>query len=63
MIDDSTRLAGVVEVTVTLTDLKGSRTESKLLECNNYSLSDVGTVVQREAYELLRMVAADESRN
>jgi hypothetical protein len=57
MTNDTDKLLGVVKISVSIETPSGLFEETKALECNGFSLADVGTVIQREAYELLRQVA------
>jgi len=61
MIQDNDKLHGVVEIVIALTDTRGRRHLSTAIVARGYTLSDVGTVLQRETYELLRRVADGQS--
>jgi hypothetical protein len=61
MVQDNDKLHGVVEISVKLTDTRGAHQQSTAIVTRGFTLSEVGTVLQRETYELLRLVAEGQT--
>jgi hypothetical protein len=57
--DRDLRLRGKIELRVTLLDSSGNVSREEVIDCNGYSLADVGTQAQRDIYELLRQVVLE----